>query len=299
MNAWLAQHRAALRRALQRLLQAPLGSLLSLLVIGIALTLPGVGHLLLDNLRELGRNAAGVQEISVFMSLDASRRDTGEIEQRLRQAGNIQWTFVPRDEALKRMQNSEGMAEIVASLPRNPLPDAFIIQPENIDPEALEVMRRELASWPKVAHVQLDSAWVKRLDAFIRLGKLALILLATVFGAGLVAATFNTIRLQILAQTAEIEVSRLVGATDAFIRRPFYYFGALQGALGGLLGSAFVALIAHLLNEPVASLAALYGTSFSLHGPQALHILVLTGAGGLLGWLGAQLSVSLSLRRFD
>ncbi|MBU3696072.1 permease-like cell division protein FtsX [Dechloromonas sp.] len=299
MQAWFSQHRAALGSALRRLGASPLNTLLSLLVIGIALTLPGFGYVILDNLRDLGQSASGVQQISVFMQLEAGKKDVGEIESRLRQTASGKWRFVPKEEALKRMQASEGMAEIVASLPRNPLPDAFIVEPTNTDPQALEVLKKELSSWPKVAHVQLDSAWVKRFDAFLKLGKLALTLLAGLFAAGLVAVTFTTIRLQVMAQAAEIEVARMIGATDAFIRRPFYYFGALQGALGGLLAAGLVIGGLRLLAGPVADLAVLYGGSFALRVPAALEIGVLTSAGALLGWLGAQLSVSLSLRKFD
>ena len=299
MNAWLAQHRAALAAAFQRLWATPLNTLLSLLVIGIALTLPGFGYIMLDNLRELGQSASGVQQISLFMSLDASKKDVGDIESRLKQAATGKWRFVPKEAALKRMQANEGMAEIVASLPRNPLPDAFIVEPTNAEPEALEILRREIAGWPKVAHVQLDSAWVKRFDAFLKLGKLALWMLAGIFAAGLVAVTFNTIRLQVMAQAPEIEVARMIGATDVFIRRPFYYFGALQGALGGLLAALLVGGALRLLAGPVGDLAALYGGSFSLRPPGVIEVTALTGAGALLGWLGAQLSVSLSLRKFD
>ena len=173
------------------------------------------------------------------------------------------------------------------------------VEPTNTDPQALEVLKKELSTWPKVAHVQLDSAWVKRFDAFLKLGKLALTLLAGLFAAGLVAVTFTTIRLQVMAQAAEIEVARMIGATDAFIRRPFYYFGALQGALGGLLAAGLVVGGLRLLAGPVTELAVLYGGSFVLRVPAALEIGVLTSAGALLGWLGAQLSVSLSLRKFD
>jgi cell division transport system permease protein len=298
MNAWLAQHRAAFARAVRRLLTAPLVTLLSLLVIGIALTLPATGWVLLDSLGDLGRNVSGSQQLSVFMTTDASRKDVAEIESRLRRAAG-KWRFVPKEEALKRLQASEGMAEIVASLPRNPLPDAFVVEPTNPAPEALEVLRKELATWPKVAHVQLDSAWVKRFDAFLRLGRLVLWVLAGIFAAGLVAATFNIIRLQVMAQSAEIEVARMIGATDGFIRRPFYYYGALLGALGGLLGAALVAAILSLVRGPAAELAALYGGDFAVGGPGPLVVSVLAGAGAILGWLGAQLSVSLSLRRFD
>ena len=299
MNAWFSQHRAALASAFRRLWSTPLNTLLSLLVIGIALTLPGFGYVLLDNLRDIGRNASGVQQISLFMQIDAGKKDVGEIESRLKAAANAKWHFVAKEEALKRMQASEGMAEIVASLPRNPLPDAFIVEPANTEPEALEILRKEIAGWPKVAHVQLDSAWIKRFDAFLKLGKLALTMLAGIFAAGLVAVTFNTIRLQVMAQAAEIEVARMIGATDAFIRRPFYYFGALQGALGGLLAAALVLGALRLLAGPVGDLATLYGGNFSLHAPGLPAIALLAGSGALLGWLGAQLSVSLSLRKFD
>lgn len=299
MKAWFVQHRVALVGALVRLWSAPLNTLLSLLVIGIALTLPAAGYVLLDNLREIGRNASGVQQISIFMAVDADRRAVAEIEGRLRKAAAGSWRFVAKEDALKRLQQSEGMEEIVASLPRNPLPDAFVVEPADSGPERLEALRQTFAAWPRVAHVQLDSAWVRRFDAFLRLGKLAVSLLAGVFAAGLVAVTFNTIRLQVMAQAAEIEVARLIGATDAFIRRPFYYFGALQGALGGLLAAALVAAGIDLLASPAGELAGLYGGEFVLRGPSALDIGLLAALGAALGWLGAQLSVSLSLRRFD
>lgn len=299
MSAWLTQHRAALVAAFRRLASSPLNTLLSLLVIGIALTLPAFGYVLLDNLRDLGRGASGVQQISVFMDLSASRKEVSDIENRLKAVGSASWRFVPKEEALKRIQANEGMAEIVASLPRNPLPDAFIVEPGNTEPAALEIMKKEMLSWPKVAHVQLDSAWVKRFDAFLRLGRLALTMVAGLFAGGLIAVTFNTIRLQVMAQAAEIEVARLIGATDVFIRRPFYYFGALQGAFGGLVAALLVWIALRLLAGPVGELAALYGGSFGLRAPGLAEIGALTACGALLGWLGAQLSVSLSLRKFD
>ena len=296
MSTWFAQHLAALRDALRRLAASPLNTFLSLLVIGIALTLPTAGWVVLDNLREVTRGASSVQQISIFLTLDAGKREVGEIENRLRETKPGKWRFIARDEALKRLQTSEGMAEIVASLPKNPLPDAFVIEPGDVRPESLEQLAKTFAGWPKVAHVQLDSAWVKRFDAFLRIGKLVVTLLAGLFAGALVAVTFNTIRLQILAQGAEIEVAKLIGATDAFISRPFHYFGALQGALGGLLAALLVAVGGRLLAAPVAELAALYGGNFALHGLSIGHTAVLAAAGALLGWLGAQISVAIHLR---
>ena len=189
------------------------------------------------------------------------------------------------------------MGEIVASLPKNPLPDAFIVAPADTQPAAMEALAATFAEWPKVEHVQLDSAWSKRFDAFLRIGKLVVTLIAGVFAAALVAATFNTIRLQIMANAAEIEVARFVGATDAFIRRPFQYFGALQGGCGGLLAAALVYAGGQLLTAPVSELAALYGGDFVLRGLSPANIGALSGVGAALGWLGAQLSVAIHLRR--
>lgn len=299
MNGYFAQHLSAVRDALRRLASAPLNALLSLLVIGIALALPSAGWLAIDNLGALAGSASGVQQISVFMSSEAGKKDVAEIESRLAAAHAGKWRFVARDDALKQLQAAEGMAEIVASLPRNPLPDAFVVEPADTRPAAMESLAQSFAQWPKVAHVQLDSAWVKRFDALLRIGRLAVSLLGGLFACALVAVTFNTIRLQILAQSAEIEVARLIGATDAFICRPFHYFGAFQGALGGLAAAALVATGTSLLAAPVGELVALYGGSFALHGLSPANVGVLVSIGAALGWLGAQLSVAIHLRRFD
>ena len=297
MKRLLAQHGAALHGALRRLSGAPLSTVLSLLVIGIALALPSAGWLVIDNLGALTGSASGVQQISVFMAIDASKKDVGEVESRLRAAKPGNWRFVSRDDALKQLQSSEGMAEIVASLPRNPLPDAFVVEPADPQPQAMESLAKTFSGWPKVAHVQLDSAWVKRFDAFLRIGQLTVTLLAGLLAGALVTVTFNTIRLQILAQAAEIEVAKLIGATDAFISRPFHYFGALQGALGGLIAALLVALGGHLLAAPVDELIALYGGNFVLHGLTAANVGALAAIGAALGGFGAQLSVAIHLRR--
>ena len=297
MRRFFAQHLAALRDAWRRLVSAPLNSLLSLIVIGAALTLPSVGWVVLDNLRGVGDYSAGIPQISLFMTRDAGSADVAEIESRLREAKAGNWRFVSREEALQRMASNEGMAEIVAKLPRNPLPDAFIVEPDDLHLEAQEALVTRFSAWPKVAHVQIDSDWARRLDAFLRLGKLSLILLAGLFGGALVVVTFNTIRLQILAQSDEIEVAKLIGATDAFIRRPFYYFGALQGALGGLFAAALVWLGVYLLTPVIHEIVALYQGHFVLSGPAALQVAALAGVGAVLGWVGAWLSAAIHLHK--
>jgi cell division transport system permease protein len=297
MKGFIAQHLAALYGAFRRLVAAPLSTILSLLVIGTALALPSAGWVVLDNSSTIAGNASGVQQISLFMTLDADKKDVAEIKSRLRDAALGAWRFVAKDEALQHLKSSEGMAEIIESLPKNPLPDAFVVEPANTEPESLEGLAKTFSAWPKVAHVQLDSAWVKRFNAFLQIGKLSVVMLAGLFAGALVVVTFNTIRLQILAHAAEIEVAKLIGATDAFVRRPFQYFGALQGALGGLFAALLVSMAGLLLEAPVSELVALYGGGFALRGLSLASIAVLMSIGAGLGWLGAQLSVAIHLRR--
>ena len=297
MKGFISQHLAALYGAFRRLVAAPLSTILSLLVIGTALALPSAGWVVLDNSSTIAGNASGVQQISLFRTLDADKKDVAEIKSRLRDAALGAWRFVAKDEALQHLKSSEGMAEIIESLPKNPLPDAFVVEPANTEPESLEGLAKTFSAWPKVAHVQLDSAWVKRFNAFLQIGKLSVVMLAGLFAGALVVVTFNTIRLQILAHAAEIEVAKLIGATDAFVRRPFQYFGALQGALGGLFAALLVSMAGLLLEAPVSELVALYGGGFALRGLSLASIAVLMSIGAGLGWLGAQLSVAIHLRR--
>ncbi|MDR1275778.1 MAG: permease-like cell division protein FtsX [Candidatus Accumulibacter sp.] len=297
MRRFLTQHASAFSDAVHKLLAFPLGTLLSLVVIGTALSLPAAGWLVLDNLRDLAGGVPKPQQISLFMVPSADKRAFDEVELRLRLARVGSWRFVPRDEALERLKAIEGVPEILATLPKNPLPDAFIVEPEDIRPEAVESLARTFSNWPEVEHVQLDSEWVRRFDVFLRIGRLMIVMLAGLFGGALIIVTFNTIRLQILAQADEIEVARLIGATNAFVRRPFQYFGFLQGLLGGLFAVSLVVAGAALLSGPLDELVALYGGRWSLRGLDLALAGSLTGIGALLGWVGAQLSVAVHLRK--
>lgn len=295
MNVWLLQHGKAFTWALRRLTATPVNTLLSLLAIGIALALPAGGQMLLGNALQFARstgNDNATPQISLFLTLDANRKTADGIAARLRNHENAKEVrFVSREEALKRMQASEGLAEVIAALPKNPFPDAFVVKPRDESPAATEKMREEISRWAKVEHVQLDSAWVRRLDAMLRLGRIGVALLTVLLGFGLVAITFTTIRLQILSQRAEIEVSRLLGADEGFIRRPFFYFGALQGLAGGAIAWLIVTGMTGLLSGPVAEVATLYNTSVQLTPLAMADVLLLLGLAASLGWLGAALSL--------
>jgi cell division transport system permease protein len=300
MRAWLWHHLDALRVTLARFVRTPVATLLNVGVIGIALALPAGLYVALVNLQGLARTLASDPQISVFLALDATRAEAKKIESRLKQHPQVREVrFVPREQALKELKASTGLADIVDGLPQNPLPDALVVLPRETGAQALEKLRDEVRGWPQVSHVQLDTAWAQRLEAGLKLARLAVALLAALFAFALVAVTFNTIRLQILTRREEIEVSKLIGATDPFIRRPFLYFGTLQGAAGGIAAWLIIGGSIALLNGALADLAQLYGaplelTHLGLH--DSLSLLAFSGA---LGWLGAWLSVNRHLAGID
>lgn len=293
MTAWLAEHVRCLTATLARLASTPLASSLNVLVIGIALSLPVGLYVLIDNLQSASsRWAAAEPEISAFMSLDASRADIAQIDTRLKQNPRVlRYRLVPRDEALQELKQSSGLADVIEGLPQNPLPDAFVVNARDPAPQALEALRDEIKQWPRVDHVQLDAAWARRLDATLRFGRLAVAMLGGLLALALVAVTFNVIRLQVLTRREEVEVIKLIGATDAFIRRPFLYYGALQGCAGGAMAWLIVSGGVWLVNRNLGELSHVYASLFQLQSLPPVDGLSLLLIPAALGWLGAWLAV--------
>jgi cell division transport system permease protein len=163
----------------------------------------------------------------------------------------------------------------------------------------LESLRRYFAAWPEVDLVQIDSEWVLRFNAILEVLRRLLVIAAALLGAGVLAVIGNTIRLEILNRRAEIEVTKLVGGSNGFVRRPFLYTGVLYGLGGALLAWVIVEAAVAVLGQPVATLAQLYGGQYSLHGPSGDDIGVLLAAGIVLGWLGAWMSAARHLRSIE
>lgn len=298
MRAWLRHHRQAFVLALGKLIAHKPAALLNALVIGVALALPAGGYALLTNLLAVTQRMAPQPQLSLFLRPEATRADAEAVGVRLKSDGRVAAArFVSRDDALKQLQASEGLAEVVAALGQNPLPDAFVVRARDAAPEALDALARDLRRLDGVAHVQVDSAWARRLAAIATTGRITTGLLAALLAVGLIAVTFNTIRLQILTHAEEIEISRLIGATDGYIARPYYYFGLVQGVAGGLVALAILWLGLTALNVGVQELANAYGSTFRLAFPGTKDALSIVGFAGLLGWLGSYSSVSIHLRQ--
>jgi cell division transport system permease protein len=289
MTAWFRQQAQAVGRGARRV------GLLNVLVIGVALALPAGGYALVESLRAVSGRLALDPQISLF--LDPKRSDADALSKTLKRDARISRVrFVPRDHALKELGTVQGLPELIAALGRNPLPDAFVVTARE---ESIEALAADLARLPGVAHVQADAVWARRLASLARVGRAGLWLLAVLLGVALVAVTFNTIRLQILTQRDEIEVSKLIGATDTFIGRPFYYAGLLQGLAGGLVALAVVAFSLALLNREVRALSESYGSDFRFAFLSLGDALAVVAFAALLGWIGAHLSVRRHLRAIE
>ena len=293
MRIWLQHHVLSFTQTVRRLLRSPFATLLNVTAIGIALALPTGTYCVLENVKSFSSRLAAEPQLSVFLSRDAGKTDIAAVETRLKAAdGARSVRFVDRNVALADLKRAPGMADVVGALRDNPLPDAFVVTLATTDPALMDRLEGEFASLPKVVHVQAESVWVRRLDALLRLGRTAVVVLGILLGLALVAVTFNTIRLQILTQRDEIEVCRLIGATNAYIRRPFFYLGSVLGLAGGVAALAIVYVALTVLNRDLAQLADLYGSAFRLHAPapdEQAEVLALALG---LGWLGAYLSVS-------
>jgi cell division transport system permease protein len=300
MKAWIDAHQQAFLLVLKKLHAAPLANLIMISVIGVTLSLPAGLYLVIDNLRTVAGNIETEPQVTLFLALDSSAADIKEIEQRLDAQPTVRdFQFLGREAAWRALQEKNGLNDTLAGLQKNPLPDAFIVHAKSADPATIEALQQEFANWPHVEHAQLDAAWVKRLYAVLQLGNKAVLILAGLLGFALFAIIGNTIRLQILTQREEIEVSKLIGATDRFIRRPFLYAGTLHGLLGGVMAWLILLAALYTFNLSVSDLARLYASDFELR-PLALNAsLALVCGSALLGWLGSWWAVSRYLSRLE
>ncbi len=293
LRAWLESHRASLLDSLRRLVRQPFGSFFTCLVMAVALSLPMGLSLLLGNLERLGGSWQKAAQISVFLKMDVGDAQGEKLRDEVASMpGVAQAEWISREQALQEFQQGSGLGQALRELPENPLPGVILVTPHEVDKTTLEALRNRLAELPKAEQVQLDMVWVERLTAILRLGDRFVFGLSLLLIAALLLVIGNTIRLHIENRRNEIEVIKLVGGTDSYVRRPFLYMGALYGAGAGLLAWGLLAYGLDWLNGAVMRLAGLYGSDFALLGVPAEDGLSLLLAALLLGYIGAWLAVA-------
>jgi cell division transport system permease protein len=297
MKHWLRHQKHALTTALRRLFSQPVVTLLTALAMGVAISLPSALYLVLGNLNRLAGDLPAQPEISLFLAADVTPAQKGLIAARLKQADIAKARFISKKQALTALSASQDLADITAGLTENPLPDAWVVRPQATTPAALTRLANALGKLPGVAETHLDSQWIERLQAALAIGRTGVWLLVGLFAIALMAISSNAIRARVLTRRDEIHVSRLIGATDRYIRRPFLYLGALQGLLGGLAAGGVLALAGSVLRAPVAHLSSLYGAAFQLLPPAGIEIAIVLSLTTLTGWLGAWIAVTRTLHQ--
>ncbi len=296
MKNWLAQHAQALSLVLRRFKKNKFNTLLICLAIGVTLALPSILYAVLDSVSGLTNSVKSESQISVFLSLNHDDAAIETIKAALDKNSAIKhFKFVSKEDALSQLQAADNNNDVLNSLERNPLPDAFFIEPSKLDAESIENLKGNLNKIDGVDSVIVDGTWIKRLNYLLLLGQKAMFIIAGLLAFALVAVIGNTIRMQILTQHAEIELSHLIGATKSFIRRPFLYAGALYGLIGALFALLITCAVILLFNQSLAPLVAEYQANFSLNLPDLVTCVIICLVSLSIGLASAYLAVSKSM----
>lgn len=298
MIRWATRHLQSALFAAGRLARSPLATCFTVLVIGIALTLPTALALAVISVRDATGAFSEAVTVSVYLKQDVPLDKARQLAASLRQRSGVASVKLVTSQQAEKSMREQGWGEELEALGENPLPHGLLVVPDaGADATAVDALVQHISAWPEVDQVKADGAWVQRLNALMELLRKVVIGASVLIGAGVLAVIGNTVRLEIFNRRAEIEVTKLVGGSNAFVRRPFLYTGFFYGLAGGLLASALVMTGLTLLNGPVTRLAQSYGSSFRLLTPGLAEAGALLAAGGLLGILGSAIATSRHLAR--
>lgn len=301
MKRWFRQHRYALKVALRRLVTQPFSSLSNVFVISLTLAIPILTASVLTSVQPVVRHIPVSPEITLFLNSNADSEASATLAESLQQeyGDNVSAVrVVPRAQALEALKAKPVWADALSVLPDNPLPDAIVVTLQETPDLAQQAstLAQQWRGLDNIDNVQLDSDWVRRLEAILSFMRIGLGLLAIGVALVVLATVFNTVRMQALTQREEIAVARLVGATESFVRRPFLYLGALTGAISGLAAIGFAALALTPLNTALARLASTYGTQLTLQLPDATSLVLALVVVAILAALSARWSVTRTTR---
>jgi cell division transport system permease protein len=301
LEAWLARHAQTLIGSLGRMVRNPLATAMTLAVIAVALALPLFFAVLLQNTRSAA-NWNQAFELSVYLPQKAGAERADALANQLRARPDVAAVrVIPADQALAEFRASSGFGKALDALDGNPLPNTLIVTPTLTasTPEATVALKTRIEAAADVDAVQLDTEWVQRLNAMLDVLRRVLWLTGALLGSSVVLVVGNTIRLDILNRRDEIEVMKLVGATDGFARRPFLYSGVWYGLGGGIGAIVVVAIAVAVLSRPLGHLAALYGSQFQLTGLRFGSVVRILGLSVALGWLGSWIAATRHIRAVE
>ena len=300
-SIWLTRHVSTSIAALGRLVRHPFSSLMIILVIAVTLALPAAINLVVKNARAISGSWDNALDFSVFLKQELSESEAAGLARLIEQRADIDAVqFISASQALADFREQSGFGAALDQLPDNPLPHTLVVRPSAGNTSAsMVLLQEELANLPETEHVQVDTDWVQRFHAILDIVRQAIAIGAALLGIAIIVIIGNTIRLDIENRREEIEVTKLIGASNAFVRRPFLWTGFWYGLLGGLMALALVWYGLFLLQGPVARLAGLYQSNISIAAMSLTEAAAIVGIGVFLGLFGSWFTAARHMRRIE
>ena len=299
--AWFARHIRTAVGSLGRLVRQPFASLMIVLVIAVTLAIPAALNLVIKNARSVSEGWDNALDFSVYLASATSEDEARGLAQLIEQRADVESVeLISAADALEEFKLQSGFGEALDQLQENPLPHTLVVRPSPSNTaQSMTLLQEELANLPESETVQVDTEWVQRFHAILDIVRQAIAIGAALLGAAIIVIIGNTIRLDIQNRREEIEVTKLIGASNAFVRRPFLWSGFWYGLFGGLLALALVQYGLYLLQQPVARLAGLYQSGVVVMNLDGTEMLAILGVGVFLGLIGSWFAASRHMRRIE
>jgi cell division transport system permease protein len=301
MIGWIVRHVSTSIGSLGRLFRQPFASLMIVLVIAVTLAIPAALNLVVKNAQSVSSGWDNALDFSVYLRLDVTLSDAENLAGLVQQRADIENVrLISANEALDEFKAQSGFGAALDHLNENPLPHTLVVRPSPANTsQSIILLQEELANLPEADAVQVDTEWVQRFHAILDIVRRAIVIGASLLGIAIVVIIGNTIRLDIQNRREVIEVTKLIGASNAFVRRPFLWSGAWYGLFGGLLAVGLVHYGLYLLEPPVARLAGLYQSGVVVSSLSARETLAIIGIGVVLGLIGSWFAAARHMRRIE
>ena len=298
---WLTRHVSTAIGSLGRLFRQPFASLMIVLVIAVTLAIPASLNLVVKNAQFVSSGWDNALDFSIYLQKDLNENDAGKLARLIQQRADIESVqLVTASDALAEFKVQSGFGEALDHLAENPLPHTLVVRPSSANTsQSMILLQEELGNLPEADLVQVDTEWVQRFHAILDIIRQAIVIGASLLGAAIIVIIGNTIRLDIQNRREEIEVTKLIGASNAFVRRPFLWSGLWYGLFGGLLALGLVQYGLFLLEQPAARLAGLYQSGVSILSLGLRESLSILAIGVLLGLIGSWFAVARHMRRIE